>query len=304
MIQTRYCETGISSIPIFLTINDFNRMKSININGTLIDLSTPLVMGILNVTPDSFFQGSRKQSENDIISRCRQIIEEGGTIIDVGAQSTTPSSELLTAFEEAERLMPALKLIRSEFPDVIISVDTFYADVAKQAVEEFGVNIINDVSGGQIDERMFPVVADLNVPYILMHMRGVPQTMQTLTDYDDFIRDILYYFSERKAKLNLLGVNDVIIDPGFGFSKTLSQNYELMAYLKYFHIFEEPILVGISRKSMIYKLLGSTPEDSLNGTTVLNSVALLSGADILRVHDVKEAVECVKIIGKITEFDK
>lgn len=304
MIQTRYCETGISSIPIFLTINDFNRMKSININGTLIDLSTPLVMGILNVTPDSFFLGSRKQSENDIISRCRQIIEEGGTIIDVGAQSTTSSSELLTAFEEAERLMPALKLIRSEFPDVIISVDTFYADVAKQAVEEFGVNIINDVSGGQIDERMFPVVADLNVPYILMHMRGVPQTMQTLTDYDDFIRDILYYFSERKAKLNLLGVNDVIIDPGFGFSKTLSQNYELMAYLKYFHIFEEPIIVGISRKSMIYKLLGSTPEDSLNGTTVLNSVALLSGADILRVHDVKEAVECVKIIGKIAEFDK
>ena len=278
--------------------------KSININGTLIDLRTPLVMGILNVTPDSFFQGSRKQSEIDIVNRCRQIIDEGGSIIDVGAQSTTPTSEFLTSAEEAERLMPALKLIRSEFPDVIISVDTFYADVAKQSVEEFGANIINDVSGGHIDDRMFPVMGELNVPYILMHMRGVPQTMQSMTDYDDFIQDILYYFSEKKAQLNFLGVNDVIIDPGFGFSKTLSQNYELMAYLKYFHIFEEPILVGISRKSMIYKLLGSTPENSLNGTTVLNSVALLSGADILRVHDVKEAVECIKIIGKMAEFDK
>ena len=278
--------------------------KSININGTLIDLTTPLVMGILNVTPDSFFQGSRKQSEIDIVNRCRQIIDEGGSIIDVGAQSTTPTSEFLTSAEEAERLMSALKLIRSEFPDVIISVDTFYADVAKQSVEEFGANIINDVSGGQIDDRMFPVMGELNVPYILMHMRGVPQTMQSMTDYDDFIQDILYYFSEKKAQLNFLGVNDVIIDPGFGFSKTLSQNYELMAYLKYFHIFEEPILVGISRKSMIYKLLGSTPENSLNGTTVLNSVALLSGADILRVHDVKEAVECIKIIGKMAEYDK
>lgn len=278
--------------------------KSININGTLHDLKTPMVMGILNVTPDSFFKGSRKQTENDIINRCRQIINEGGSIIDVGAQSTTPSSKLITATEEAERLIPALKLIRSEFPEVIISVDTFYSDIAKQSVEEHGVNIINDISGGQIDDKMFSVVAKLNVPYILMHMRGFPQTMQVMTYYEDFIQDILYYFSERKAKLNLLGVNDVIIDPGFGFSKTLSQNYELMAYLKYFNIFEEPILVGISRKSMIYKLLGSTPEDSLNGTTVLNSVALLLGADILRVHDVKEAVECVRIVGKMAEFDK
>lgn len=278
--------------------------KTININGTLHDLTIPMVMGILNVTPDSFFKGSRKQTENDIISRCRQIINEGGSIIDVGAQSTTPSSKLITAAEEAVRLMPALKLIRSEFPDVIISVDTFYSDIAKQSVEEYGVNIINDISGGQIGDQMFSVVAKLNVPYILMHMRGFPQTMQEMTDYEDFIQDILYYFSERKAKLNLLGVNDVIIDPGFGFSKTLTQNYELMAYLKYFNIFEVPILIGISRKSMIYKLLGSTPEDSLNGTTVLNSVALLSGADILRVHDVKEAVECVRIVGKMAEFDK
>lgn len=261
-------------------------------------------MGIMNITPDSFFSASRKQSESEIIQRCRQILDEGGTIIDIGAQSTTPFSSFLTAKEEAERLMPALRLIRNEFPRAILSVDTFYADVAKQSVEESGVDIINDISGGQIDERMFSVMGQLNVPYILMHMRGVPQTMQQFTDYDHFIQDILYYFSERKAKLNLLGVNDVIIDPGFGFSKTLEQNYELMAYLKYFHIFEEPILVGISRKSMIGRLLGSSPEECLNGTSVLNTVALLSGASFLRVHDVKEAVECVRIVGKITEFDQ
>lgn len=278
-------------------------MKTININGKLIDLSTPRVMGIVNVTPDSFFPGSRKQAANEIVERCDQILSEGGTMIDVGAQSTSPVSRFLDAKEEAERLMPALKLIRKEFPDAILSVDTFYADVAKEAVEECGVNIINDISGGQIDERMFPVVAQLNVPYILMHMRGTPQTMQEFTHYDSFIQDVLYYFSERKAKLNQLGVSDVIIDPGFGFSKTMSQNYELMAYLKYFHIFEEPILVGISRKSMVYKLLGITPEESLNGTSVLHAVALLSGAGILRVHDVKEAVECVKIIREVELFD-
>lgn len=277
-------------------------MKTININGQLLDFSTPRVMGIVNVTPDSFFSGSRTEAANEIIKRCGQILREGGTMIDVGAQSTSPASRFLDAKEEAGRLMPALKLIRDEFPDTILSVDTFYADVAKEAVEKYGVNIINDISGGQIDEQMFPVVAQLNVPYILMHMRGTPQTMQQFTHYDNFIQDILYYFSERKAKLNQLGVNDVIIDPGFGFSKTISQNYELMAYLKYFHIFEEPIMVGISRKSMIYKLLGTTPEESLNGTSVLNAVALLSGADILRVHDVKEAVECVKIIENIA-FD-
>jgi len=278
--------------------------KTINIQGTLLDLSRPKVMGIVNITPDSFYAGSRKQTEREIIGRCRQILDEGGTIIDIGAQSTAPSSTFLTAKEEAERLMPALKVIRSEFPYAILSADTFYADVAKQSVQEFGVNIINDISGGQIDERMFAVVGELNVPYILMHMRGVPQTMQQHTSYENFIQDIFYYFSERKAKLNLLGVNDVIIDPGFGFSKTLEQNYELMAYLKYFHIFDEPVLVGISRKSMICKLLGSSPEESLNGTSVLNSVALLSGAAILRVHDVKEAVECVKIADKLAEFDK
>lgn len=278
--------------------------KTININGSLLNLSTPLVMGILNVTPNSFYSESRKQSDEEIVNRCRVILDEGGTIIDVGAQSSSPTSKFISAKEEWERLMPALRLIRNEFPDTIISIDTFYADVAKEAVEVYGANIINDISGGEIDKRMFNVVAELNVPYILMHMRGVPQTMQYMTNYDNFIQDILYYFSEKRAKLSLLGVNDVIIDPGFGFSKSVAQNYELMAYLKYFHIFEEPILVGVSRKSMIYKLLETTPENSLNGTTVLNTVSLLSGANILRVHDVKEAVECVKIISELTEYDK
>ena len=278
--------------------------KTININGSLVNLSTPRVMGILNVTPNSFYSDSRKQSDEEIVNRCRVILDDGGTIIDVGAQSTSPTSKFLSANEESERLMPALRLIRKEFPQAIISVDTFYADVAKESVEEYGANIINDISGGEIDKRMFSVVAELNVPYILMHMRGVPQTMQNMTNYDNFIQDILYYFSKKRAELSLLGVSDVIIDPGFGFSKSVAQNYELMAYLKYFHIFEEPILVGVSRKSMIYKLLDSTPEDSLNGTTVLNTVSLLSGANVLRVQDVKEAVECVKIISELTEYDK
>ena len=274
--------------------------RFININGELLDLSTPLVMGILNVTPDSFYSGSRKQTETDIVNRCRQILDEGGRIIDIGGQSTTPTSTLLTAKEELERLEPALAIIRREFPDVILSVDTFYSEVVKVTVEKYGVNIINDISGGQIDENMFETVARLNVPYILMHMRGTPQTMQQFTHYDNFIQDILYYFSEKMAKLNLLGVNDIIIDPGFGFSKTIDQNYQLMAYLKYFNTFDVPILAGISRKSMIYKFLGGTAQESLNGTSVLNTVALLSGAHILRVHDVKEAVECVKITTKIS----
>ncbi|HCB88026.1 MAG TPA: dihydropteroate synthase [Porphyromonadaceae bacterium] len=276
-------------------------MKSININGELLDFSTPLVMGILNVTPDSFYSGSRKQSEEEIVGRVCQILEEGGKIVDIGGQSTTPTSTLIPAKEELKRLEPTLRLVRKEFPNTILSIDTFYSEVAGPAVEKYGVNIINDISGGQIDDNMFETVARLNVPYILMHMRGTPQTMQQHTHYDNFIQDILYYFSEKISKLNLLGVNDIIIDPGFGFSKTTDQNYQLMAYLKYFNIFDVPILVGISRKSMIYKLLECTPQESLNGTSALNTFALLSGANILRVHDVKEAVECVKIVEKISK---
>ncbi len=267
------------------------------------DLSTPLVMGIINITPDSFYSESRKNSEKEILERANQILEEGGTIIDIGGQSTSPSSVLLSEKEELNRLEPALKIIRKEFPNVILSVDTFYAEVAKSAVEKYGINIINDISGGQIDKNMFATVAQLNVPYILMHMRGTPQTMQQLTSYDNFIQDIFYYFSEKTAQLNLLGVNDIIIDPGFGFSKTLSQNYQLMAYLRYFDIIDFPLLVGISRKSMIYRLLDSDPSKCLNGSTILNTYALIYGSDILRVHDVKEAVECIRIISELKKFE-
>jgi len=278
--------------------------KSINIRGSLVDLSTPIVMGIVNITPDSFYAQSRKTNEKQIIERVAQILEEGGLIIDMGAQSTAPSSPFLSVSEEMARLRPALKSVRCEFPDAVLSIDTFYSDVAAMASEEFGVDIINDISGGQIDERMFNTVARLNLPYILMHMRGTPQTMQSLTQYENFLQDILFYFSQKTTSLNQLGVNDIIIDPGFGFSKTLSQNYELMSYLSYFKIFEAPILVGISRKSMIYKLLETSANESLNGTSVLNTYSLLNGADILRVHDVKEAVECIKIVSEIKKFEK
>lgn len=278
-------------------------MKTINIKGELLDLSKPLVMGILNVTPDSFFSGSRKQSEQEIINRTGEILSQGGTIVDIGAQSTRPSSTLLPAGEEIDRLRYALGIINREFPTAILSVDTFYSDVARFCVEEHGVAIINDISGGEMDKKMFDMAAKLNVPYVLMHMRGTPQTMTSLTEYDNFIQDVFYYFSKKVAELHLKGVNDVIIDPGFGFSKTTEQNYELMAALRGFSIFELPLLVGISRKRMIYHLTGATAEESLNGTTVLNTFALQNGADILRVHDVKEALEAIKITDKLKGYD-
>lgn len=276
--------------------------KTINIKGQLLDLSYPLVMGILNVTPDSFYSGSRKESEEDIIARVREILNQGGAIIDIGAQSTRPTSTLLTAEEEIERLKFALPIINREFPDAILSIDTFYSKVVRFCVEEHGVAIINDISGGELDKDMFKTVAELNVPYILMHMRGTPQTMKDLTDYDNLIQDIFYYFSQKIAELRLLGVNDIILDPGFGFSKTLDQNYELMASLRGFSIFDMPLLVGISRKRMIANLLGTTPAESLNGTTILNTFALQNGANILRVHDVREAVEAVKIVKKLEDY--
>ena len=273
----------------------------LNIKGKLMDISQPVVMGILNVTPDSFYENSRKQTEADILSRVEEIILQGGTIVDIGAQSTRPLSELVGAEEEIKRLDSALKIIRNNYPDIIISVDTFYSSVARFCVEEYGVDMINDISGGEIDKDMFETVAGLHVPYILMHMRGIPSTMQNFTNYDNLIQDIFYYFSEKVAKLRLLGVNDIIIDPGFGFSKNLQQNYELMSHLADFHIFKLPLLVGISRKTMIYKLLDSTPQESLNGTSILNTYALLNGASILRVHDVKEAVEAVKIVQQLKQ---
>lgn len=277
-------------------------MKTINIKGELLELSQPIVMGILNITPDSFFAESRKQGEQEIVARVAEILTQGGKIVDIGAQSTRPSSTLLSSKEEIERLKPALNIINKEFPEAILSVDTFYSDVTRFCVEEHGVDIINDISGGEMDKNMFDTVASLNVPYILMHMRGTPQAMSQLTDYDNLIQDIFYYFSKKIAELHLKGVNDIIIDPGFGFSKTIDQNYELMASLKGFSIFELPLLVGISRKKMIYNLIDSTAEESLNGTSILNTFALQNGADILRVHDVKEAVETIKITEKLKGY--
>lgn len=273
--------------------------KTINVKGDLLNLSTPIVMGILNITPDSFYSSSRVNQNIDILRRAEDILSQGGTIIDIGAQSTSPSSSFLSSEEEIKRLDPALKAIREKFPNAILSIDTFFSDVAQFCVENYEVNIINDISGGEIDERMFSTVAQLNVPYILMHMKGTPQTMQTMTFYDNLIQDTSLYFSEKIAKLHLLGVNDIILDPGFGFAKNIDQNYELMSNLDFFENFDLPLLVGISRKSMAYRLLDTTAEDALNATTVLNTYALINGANILRVHDVKEAMEAVKITEKL-----
>lgn len=275
--------------------------KTINIKGELLDLTRPLVMGILNVTPDSFYSGSRKTEVDEALRRVEQYLLEGAAIIDIGAQSTRPTSEFLSAEEEIQRLKPVLSAINKEFPDATLSIDTFYADVARFSVEEHNVGIINDISGGELDIRMFETVADLNVPYILMHMKGTPQTMQQQTDYNNLLEDVVLYLSEKVRALHFLGVNDIIIDPGFGFAKDVKQNYELMSCLSFFKNFELPLLVGISRKSMITKFFDVPASEALNGTTVLNTYALLNGANILRVHDVKEAVEAVRIVEELTK---
>lgn len=273
--------------------------KTLNIKGTLTSLATPLVMGILNITPDSFYADSRKQTEETIEERIRTILAEGGSLIDVGGYSSRPDAIEVSPEEEMRRLDIALRILRTHYPDVPVSVDTFRAGIARRCVEEHGVAIINDISGGDLDAGMFSTIADLKVPYIMMHMRGTPQTMTRHTDYKDLRGEIMLYFARKIRQLRLLGVNDIILDPGFGFSKTLSQNYELMSHLREFSSFELPLLVGVSRKRMIYQLLGGTPADSLNGTTVLHTFALLEGADILRVHDVKAAVEAVQIVGEL-----
>lgn len=276
-----------------------NYAKYINVNGKLMDLSQPQVMGILNVTPDSFYAGSRQQTEEEIANRAFRILEEGASIIDIGAYSSRPNAENISPEEEMRRLRTGLEIINRDHPDSVISVDTFRADVARMCVEEYGATIINDIAAGAMDERMFKTIAELGVPYIIMHMQGTPQNMQMNPHYDNLLKEIFYYFSEKVQKLRDYGVKDIILDPGFGFGKTLEHNYQLMSHLEEFNIFELPLLVGVSRKSMIYKLLGGTPEDALNGTTVLNTISLMKGADILRVHDVKAAVEAVKIVQKI-----
>ena len=264
--------------------------KYINVNGRLMDLSHPRVMGILNLTPDSFYAGSRKQTEKEIADRTNQIMEEGGSIIDVGAYSSRPGAADVSAAEEMERLRKGLPVIFREQPEAVVSVDTFRADVARMCVEEFGVAIINDISAGEMDRNM------------MMHMQGTPQDMQRHPHYDHLLKEVLYYFSEKIQRLRDLGAKDLIVDPGFGFGKTLAHNYELLAQMDELSVFELPVLVGVSRKSMIYNLLGGTSEDALNGTTAVNMVALLKGADILRVHDVKPAVEAVKIASALNTY--
>lgn len=271
----------------------------INIGGELTDLSEPVVMGILNITPDSFFDGGRYETERSITERCERIISEGGKIIDIGAYSSRPGADDVPEKEEWRRVENALKLIRKEFPDVWLSLDTFRSGIAKRAVEGYGVDIINDIYGGNADDKMFETVGELKVPYILMHIQGTPKTMQNAPRYNDVVADISLFFSQKVNELHSYGVNDIILDPGFGFGKSVEHNYELLSRLKEFGLHELPLCVGLSRKSMIYKVLGAAPEDSLNGTTVLNTIALLNGANILRVHDVKEAVESVKLVSKL-----
>ncbi len=267
---------------------------TINVRGRLVSLDEPQVMGILNVTPDSFFATSRCRSEEEIRQRVCMMRREGATMVDIGAYSSRPGAEEVSVEEELRRLLPAIGIVREEWPDAIISVDTFRAEVARQAVEA-GADIINDISGGEMDKDMFRAVAELHVPYILMHMQGTPQDMQKAPHYDNLMCEVFRSLGERVEELHEAGVADVIVDPGFGFGKTMAQNYEMMARLGEFRLLGCPILVGISRKSMVYRLLDTTPEESLNGTTALNTIALMNGASILRVHDVREAVEAIKI---------
>lgn len=273
---------------------------TINCSGRLISLERPAVMGILNLTPDSFYAGSRRQTPEDIAARCRQIVAEGGSMIDVGAYSSRPGAADVSQEEEMARLHLGLAIVRREAPGIVVSVDTFRADVAHMCVEEYGVDIINDISGGMMDKRMFHTVARLGVPYVLMHMQGTPATMQVAPRYDNLLSDVFVYLAERVQSLHDRGVNDIIIDPGFGFGKRLDDNYELMAHLEDFKELGLPLLVGISRKSMIYKLVGGSPDTALNGTTALNTIALLKGANVLRVHDVAAAAETVKIVSALT----
>ena len=270
--------------------------RYINVNGSLLDLSQPRVMGILNVTPDSFYAGSRTQTEAEIVRRVRQIVSEGAAIIDIGAYSSRSNADNVSSREEMERLRMGLKILFEIQPDAVVSVDTFRADVARMCVEEYGVAIINDIAAGEMDTDMFHTVAALNVPYIMTHMQGTPQSMQQHPHYDNLLKEVFLYFARKVQQLRDLGVKDIILDPGFGFGKTMEHNYELLSHLEEFRIFELPLLVGVSRKSMIYRLLDITPQEALNGTTVLDTICLLKGADILRVHDVKEAVETVRIV--------
>ena len=280
----------------------FVKKLTIRYNGELIDLNKPLVMGILNVTPDSFYDGGRYHTIEDAVIHVGDMLVQGAKIIDIGAVSTRPGADLLSAEQELKRLKPVVRQIRHKYPNAILSLDTFRAEVANEMVQEFGDFIINDISGGMLDPEMFKTVARLKVPYVLMHMQGTPQNMQHKPFYNNVAKEVIKQLSEGVYHLHEMGVCDVIVDPGFGFGKTIDHNYELFNHLDAFRFFELPLLVGISRKSMIYRLLDKTPTDSLNGTTVLNTLALQAGANILRVHDVNEAFEAVKLFEKIKQF--
>ncbi len=272
-----------------------------NLRGRLVEIDRPWVMGIVNVTPDSFYSGSRATDELTLVDRVRQLIAEGADVLDIGACSTRPGSQSVDAQGEMERLQWALNIIRREAPSVILSVDTYRADVARRCVEDWGVDIINDISGGTLDDTMFKTVAQLHVPYVLMHMRGTPDTMSSLTDYDNVTADVLEWMARRIDDMRQMGVADIIADPGFGFAKTVEQNYELLARLEAFHALNAPLLVGVSRKRMIYTPLDCTADEALNGTTIVNTLALERGAHILRVHDVRAAVEAVKLVSLMRE---
>lgn len=272
-------------------------MLTINCKGRLIDLSLPKIMGILNTTPDSFYDGGTLKAEREVIERVTHMLEEGADFIDIGGYSSKPGAAFVTEEEEIQRVLPVVKLVLKHFPETLLSIDTFRSEVAKQTIEA-GAAIINDISAGFLDEKMIPTIAQLQVPYIMMHMRGTPETMQSLTNYDDLVKEINYYFSNQIAYARSLGINDIILDPGFGFAKTREQNFELLQKMELLQIAGLPILAGISRKSMIYKTLECTPQEALNGTTFLHAFCLQKGASILRVHDVKEAVECVKLMSQ------
>lgn len=274
---------------------------TINCKGSLIDLSSPKVMGILNLTPDSFYDGGKYKDESQILLQVEKMLQEGATFIDLGAYSSRPGADHISVEEEEKRILPIVALVVSKFPDAILSIDTFRSSIAAKCIAA-GAAIINDISAGNLDSDMIRTLGQLKVPYIMMHMKGTPQTMKSLNQYSDLVKEVQFYFSQKIAEARQAGINDIIIDPGFGFAKDIDQNFELLNKLELLKLQELPVLAGVSRKSMIYKTLNSTPSESLNGTTSLNTIALLKGASILRVHDVKEAMECINLVNKYNNF--
>lgn len=289
-----------SRCPLFIRMLQskiFSPNKTLNVGGRLVDLSVPKVMAIVNVTPDSFYEGSRYSPET-VLDTVDRMLKAGADFIDVGGYSSRPGAAEISQDEELKRVMPVIKAISKIFPEASLVVDTFRSEVAHQAIEE-GAFMVNDISGGSLDKKMMAVVGRAGVPYIIMHMRGTPQTMNKLTDYENLIKDLVDYFHQKIAQAHEAGIKDIIVDPGFGFAKTVAQNFELLKHLSHIQILGKPMLVGLSRKSMIWRTLGLHPDEALNGTTVLNTLALAQGANILRVHDVKEAVQCVKLFQEI-----